>query len=210
MRWCMCVYVCGMWADLAASLFFYILYSIFYILYSIFYILYIYFKAIPVVMMATLLQTMGNAQPMDTSIPHTHTQISSQSRWTPEQSSETVQSHWSPYAFTGMHLQFHWATCAFTGMHPHTNPQSRCTPQPFSPIPGVLLYILQETARQSVCAPGACINPLENLLPRGLPLSCCFAMSEVRFVCFASDKLIYSRKFLVQINLIPHSLVIAC
>jgi len=48
------------------------------------------------------------------------------------------QSHRSPCAFTGMHLQSHWALCADTGIHPQTNPQSKCPPQPFPPIPGSL------------------------------------------------------------------------
>jgi len=34
---------------------------------------------------------------------------------------------------------------------------------------GFMLYILQETAQQSVCAPGAGFNPPEFWLPFGLP-----------------------------------------
>jgi len=59
-----------------------------------------------------------------------------------------------------MHLQSHWAPCAFAGrMHPHTNLQSRCPPQLFSPIPGsfvCIVYFLQQTARLSVCARQVC------------------------------------------------------
>jgi len=68
-------------------------------------------------------------------IPHTNTRIPTQSRWTPGPSPETIQFHWSPCAFTGTHLQSHWVPRAFTRMHPHIIPQSRCPPQPFSPIP---------------------------------------------------------------------------
>ena len=49
-----------------------------------------------------------------TSLVHTHTHTT-QSRWTPVSSQETVQSNWSPCAFTGMFLQPYWALCAFTG-----------------------------------------------------------------------------------------------
>jgi len=85
-------------------------------------------------------------------IPHTHIHRLTQSRWTPGPFPETKQSHWSLCAFTGMQLQSHWTPCAFTGMHPHANPQSRCPPQPFSPIPGWFsIYIWQETTRLSVC-----------------------------------------------------------
>jgi len=54
-------------------------------------------------------------------------------------------------------------------------------PQPFPPILGsmFMLYILQETARLSVCLPGAGFNPLDFLLPCGLPVSCCLDTSVV-------------------------------
>jgi len=53
-----------------------------------------------------------------------------------------------------MHLQSYWAPCAFTGMHPQTNPQSKSPPQPSPPsrVLCFMLFILQETARLSVCA----------------------------------------------------------
>ena len=44
-----------------------------------------------------------------------------------------------------------------------------------------ILYILQETARQSVCAPGAGFNPPGIWSSCGQPLSCCLATSVVRF-----------------------------
>jgi len=86
-------------------------------------------------------------------IPHTHTHTPTKSSWSPGSFPETVQSHWSPCAFTGMHLQSHWAPCAFTGMHPHTKPQSRCPAQPFSPIPGstFLYYISYKRQHGSAC-----------------------------------------------------------
>jgi len=38
-------------------------------------------------------------------------------------------------------VQSHWAPCAFTWIHPHTKPQSRCSPQLFSPFPSsMFLY----------------------------------------------------------------------
>jgi len=69
------------------------------------------------------------------------------------------QSHWFPCAFIRMQLQTHLDLYAFTGMHPQTNPQSRCPTQPFPLILGskmimivIILHILQEIARLSVCA----------------------------------------------------------
>jgi len=64
--------------------------------------------------------------------------------------------HWSPCAFTGMHLQSHWAPCAFIGMHPY-QPPIKMPPTTFLPHPGFyvqvfILHILKETARPSVCA----------------------------------------------------------
>ena len=82
-----------------------------------------------------------------------------------------------------MHLQSHWAPCAFTGMHPQTNPQSRCPPQPFPPIPGstfYTIYLTRDSTAQRVCSPGAGFNPPEFLSPCGLPVSCCLATSVVR------------------------------
>ena len=101
------------------------------------------------------------------------------------QSGIRPQSHWSPCAFTGMHLQSHWAPCAFTGMYPHTNPQSRCPSQPFSPIPGsMILYQISYkrqhgSAWQHMCSPG--FNPLDFLSLSGLPgpVSSCLATSNV-------------------------------
>jgi len=63
-----------------------------------------------------------------------------------------------------MHLQSNWASCAFTGMHPHTNPQSRCPPQPFSPIQGsmflshilFLSYIACKRQHGSACVLARC------------------------------------------------------
>ena len=82
-----------------------------------------------------------------------------------------------------MHLQSHWALSAFSGMYPDTNPQSRCPPQPFSPIPGsmFLYYVSYKRQHGSACvSPGAGFNPPEFLLPCGLPVSCCLATSVVR------------------------------
>ena len=95
---------------------------------------------------------------MDASITRTHTHTPTQSRWTPGSSPETVQSHWSPCAFTGMHLQSHWAPCAFTGKHPHTNHPSRFPPQPFNPIPGsmFLYYISYKRQHGSACVLARC------------------------------------------------------
>jgi len=124
--------------------------------------------------------TYTNAIPLDSwsiSNPTGHPVLSQ------AQSGIHPQSHWSPCAFTGMHLQSHWAPCAFTGMYPHTNPQSRCPPQPFSPIPGpmFLYYISYKRQHGSACvSPGAGFNPPEFLLPCGLPVSCCLATSVVR------------------------------
>jgi len=88
-------------------------------------------------------------------------------------------------ALSGMHLQSHWAACAFTGMYPgHTNPQSKCPPQPFSPIPGCIffvLYILPKTARlKRECSPGAGLNLSGFLLPGGQAVLCCLATSVVQ------------------------------
>jgi len=66
------------------------------------------------------------AKPVDACHSDTHTHISTQSRWTPDSSPETVQFLWSPCAFTGIHLQSHWAPCVFTVIHPHTKPQCQC------------------------------------------------------------------------------------
>jgi len=68
------------------------------------------------------------------------------------------ESHCSPCAFTGMHIQSHWAPCAFTGMYPHTNPQSRCPPQTFSPIPGsmFLYYISYKRQHSPACVLARC------------------------------------------------------
>jgi len=47
---------------------------------------------------------------------------------------------------------------AFTGMHPHTNPQSRCPPQPFPPIPGSMFLYCISYKRQhgSACVLAGC------------------------------------------------------
>jgi len=68
------------------------------------------------------------------------------------------QSHWSPCAFTGMNLQSHLDLYAFTGMHPQTNPQSRCPPQPFPPIPGSIFvyYISYKRQHSSACVLARC------------------------------------------------------
>jgi len=76
---------------------------------------------------------------------------------------------------------------------------------PLCPIPGstfsgkiftvFVLHILQETARQSVCAPDARLNPPEILSPCGLPLSCCLATSVVR-LRFGVACVVFTRMFL--------------
>jgi len=66
-----------------------------------------------------------------------------------------------------MHLQFHWAPCAFTGIHPYTNPQSRCPPQPFFPIPGsrILSYISYKRQHSSACVLARCgVQPSKILV----------------------------------------------
>jgi len=111
-------------------------------------------------------------------------------------------------ALSGMHLQSHWAPCATqgctprtqtpTGMYPaHTNPQGcgafwlrtqtpnkNAPPQPFSPIPGCIffvLYVLPKTAKHKrECSPGAGLKPSGFLLPCGQAVSCCLATSVVR------------------------------
>jgi len=115
------------------------------------------------------------------SLLHTHTPT--HSRWTPGPSPETIQPLWSHCAFIGIHLQSHWAPCAFTRMHPQTNPQSKYPSQPFSPIPGSMfhtIFLTRGSTVQCVCSPVARFNPLEILLPCGLPVSCCLATSVVR------------------------------
>ena len=68
------------------------------------------------------------------------------------------QSYWSACTFTGMHLQSHWAPCAFTRIHPNTNPQSRCPPQAFSPIPGSMFlnYISYKRQHGPACVLARC------------------------------------------------------
>jgi len=68
-------------------------------------------------------------------------------------------------------------------MDPQTNPQSKSPLQPFPPFPGSMFYVIylaRDSTAQCVCSSGVGFNPPEFLLPCGLPVSCCFAMSVVR------------------------------
>jgi len=82
-----------------------------------------------------------------------------------------------------MYLRSHWAPCAFTG-YTLRQPPNQNSPLNLSPPSWLLcfmLYILQETARLSVCARQVRGSILRNFLsPCGLPVSCCLATSVVR------------------------------
>jgi len=80
-----------------------------------------------------------------------------------------------------MYLQFHWAPCAFTGytLRQTPNQNSPLNLSPPSRLLCFMLYILQETARLSVCARQVRGSILRNFCSLVAYL-CCLATSVVR------------------------------